>query len=56
MVTEKLFEKIMARISTNSEERQRIVQDRMNALNERLEKQFKAQKMTKEVLNKRCTL
>lgn len=56
MVTEKLFEKIMARISTNPEERQRIVKDRMNALNERLTKQLESQKMTEEVLNKRCTI
>lgn len=56
MVTKDLFNKIRKRIADTPEKRQVIIQKRMSELNQRLHKQLATQKMTTEILNKRCNL
>jgi len=56
MHTEKLFDKIRERLGNTEEVRTARVKERMEALNIKLQRQLDSQKMTEEVLNKRCTL
>ena len=56
MVTPKLFQKIMDRVSDDPEELKRVIRCRYELLNRKLEKQLNSQRMTDDVLNKKCTL
>lgn len=56
MLTPNLLERIMNRVSPDPVERSNLARERMQALNLRLQRQQIAQRMTEEVLNKRCTL
>lgn len=56
MITEALFEKIRLRMGSTPEIRLAKARARSIEFNKRLEEQMEAQKMTPELLNKRCTL
>lgn len=56
MHTPRLFEKILERVGATPEIRAEKAKARMTELNRKLEAQLKSQKMTPEVLAKRCTL
>lgn len=56
MLSENLLERIMNRVSPDPVKRNDLARERMQALNLRLLRQQVAQRMTEEVLNKRCTL
>lgn len=56
MVTDKLFDKILERIAPTKEERLAQHAERSRIFNERAEREHEAQKMTPELLAKRCTL
>ncbi|WP_179060104.1 hypothetical protein [Pseudomonas taiwanensis] len=56
MTTDRLFDKIRNRVGETREQRERATRARMNALNEKLERQLASQAMTAEVLAKACSL
>ena len=56
MVTQGLFDKILQRVGATPEIRAAKSKAAMSQLNQRLSSQMEAQKMTPEVLAKRCTL
>jgi hypothetical protein len=56
MITDNLFDKILAQIAPTREERLAQAADRSRVINERLAKQHEAQRVTPELLAKRCTL
>lgn len=56
MMSKNLIEKILLRIGETPEIRSAIAFKRYKELNERLNQQLESQKMTDEILNKRCTL
>lgn len=56
MLSENLIEKILQRIAPTKEERLALAAERSRIFNEEAAKQHEAQKMTPEILAKRCTL
>lgn len=56
MVTPGLFEKIMNRVAEDPVALKRLLKERYERLNARLEQQLASQRMTDDVLNKRYTL
>lgn len=56
MTTDSLFDKIRNRVGETQEQREHVARARMNALNEKLERQLASQAMTPEVLAKACSL
>lgn len=47
---------IQLKLGPTPEARKKLIRERQSALDERLNKQLESQKMTPEILNKRCTL
>ncbi|WP_314969892.1 hypothetical protein [Pseudomonas sp. X4] len=56
MTTDRLFDKIRNRVGETRDQRESAARDRMNALNEKLERQLASQAMTPDVLAKACSL
>lgn len=56
MLSEKLLEKILQRIAPTKKERLALAAERSRIFNERAAREHEAQKMTPELLAKRCTL
>lgn len=56
MTTDRLFDKIRNRVGETRDQRENAARDRMNALNEKLERQLASQAMTPDVLAKACSL
>lgn len=51
-----LFDKIRLRVGSTPEIRLKHQQERMEALNKRLQSNLDSMKLSDEILNKRCTL
>lgn len=56
MHTEQLFDKVRARIAPTKEERIRLHRERSEAFNKKAEEDLERQRMTPDILAKRCTL
>lgn len=56
MLSENLLEEILQRIAPTKEERLAQHAERSRLFNERADREHEAQKMTPEILAKRCTL
>lgn len=55
-VLDRLYDKVVAASGLTHEQYQMVRRLRYHAMNARLHKQFEQQKMTDEILNKRCTI
>jgi hypothetical protein len=56
MINEKLFEEVRLRMGATKKERLARAAERSAEFNARAAKDFEAQRMTPELLSKRCTL
>lgn len=56
MLNDKLYAKVLESIAPTREERLAMAAERSRVFNERAEREHEAQRMTPELLAKRCTL